>query len=169
MWFDFVIPHHAEFKSRTRPKGSRIPAGNWVENLCDFTGDGARGYLPQLMGQPSFPDHVADSTIGMDASLAKPEQSTRREVHPGYSRPRRGGAWNFPTLPTNSTDLDHRSSVWLPLLPLAGSFGIQAPTLRSDKNYIDLDPEVKDPYGLPVARMHFEWDENVLKMWEHLK
>ena len=28
---------------------------------------------------------------------------------------------------------------------------------------MDLDPEVKDPYGIPVARMHFEWDENVLK------
>jgi choline dehydrogenase-like flavoprotein len=34
---------------------------------------------------------------------------------------------------------------------------------------MDLDPEVKDPYGIPVARIHFEWDENVLKMWEHSK
>ncbi len=34
---------------------------------------------------------------------------------------------------------------------------------------MDLDPEVKDPYGIPVARVHFEWDENVLKMWEHSK
>ena len=34
---------------------------------------------------------------------------------------------------------------------------------------MDLDPEVKDPYGIPVARMHFEWDENELKMWEHSK
>jgi len=28
---------------------------------------------------------------------------------------------------------------------------------------------VKDPYGIPVARMHFEWGENELKMWEHSK
>ena len=34
---------------------------------------------------------------------------------------------------------------------------------------MDLDPEVKDPYGIPIARMHFAWDENVLKMWEHSK
>jgi choline dehydrogenase-like flavoprotein len=53
--------------------------------------------------------------------------------------------------------------------PAPVSFGIQAPTLRSDTNYMDLDPEVKDPYGIPVARMHFEWDENALKMWEHSK
>ena len=42
--------------------------------------------------------------------------------------------------------------------PAPVSCGIQAPTLRSDTNYMDLDPEVKDPYGIPVARMHFEWD-----------
>jgi choline dehydrogenase-like flavoprotein len=34
---------------------------------------------------------------------------------------------------------------------------------------VDLDPEVKDAYGIPVARLHFQWDENVLKMWEHSK
>ena len=28
---------------------------------------------------------------------------------------------------------------------------------------------MKDPYGIPVARMHFEWGENELKMWEHSK
>ena len=23
------------------------------------------------------------------------------------------------------------------------------------------------PYGIPAARLHFEWDKNALKMWEH--
>ena len=33
----------------------------------------------------------------------------------------------------------------------------------------NIDPETKDPYGIPLARIHFQWDENVLKMWEHSK
>jgi choline dehydrogenase-like flavoprotein len=49
------------------------------------------------------------------------------------------------------------------------NFTVQAPSLPSPTNYVDLDPDVKDPYGLPVARLHFQWDENVLKMWEHSK
>jgi choline dehydrogenase-like flavoprotein len=28
---------------------------------------------------------------------------------------------------------------------------------------------VRDKYGIPVARIHFQWDENVLNMWEHSK
>jgi choline dehydrogenase-like flavoprotein len=27
----------------------------------------------------------------------------------------------------------------------------------------------KDIFGIPQVRMHFEWDENALKMWEHSK
>jgi choline dehydrogenase-like flavoprotein len=46
---------------------------------------------------------------------------------------------------------------------------VQAPSLRSEKNYVDIDPEVKDPYGIPAARIHFEWGENELKMSEHSK
>ena len=70
----------------------------------------------------------------------------------------------------NSTDLDRRSSARSSaVIRRRSASGIQAPTLPSDKNFMDLDPEVKDPYGIPVARMHFEWDENVLKMWEHSK
>jgi choline dehydrogenase-like flavoprotein len=41
--------------------------------------------------------------------------------------------------------------------------------LRSDSNYVEIDPEVKDSYGIPVPRIHFQWCDNDLKMWEHSK
>ena len=28
---------------------------------------------------------------------------------------------------------------------------------------------MKDQYGIPVARLHFKWDDNVLQMFEHSK
>ena len=34
---------------------------------------------------------------------------------------------------------------------------------------MDIDPQAKDSYGIPKVRIHFQWDENVLKMWEHSK
>ena len=33
-------------------------------------------------------------------------------------------------------------------------------TVPSKENYVDLDPEVKDVYGLPVPRIHFAWGPN---------
>jgi choline dehydrogenase-like flavoprotein len=34
---------------------------------------------------------------------------------------------------------------------------------------VDIDPKVKDIYGIPAARLHFQWDPNTLLMWEHGK
>jgi choline dehydrogenase-like flavoprotein len=53
--------------------------------------------------------------------------------------------------------------------PTPVSFMVQAPSLRSDSNYVDIDPQVKDSYGIPAARIHFQWGQNELKMWEHSK
>ena len=53
--------------------------------------------------------------------------------------------------------------------PTPISFSIQAPSLPSPTNYMDLDPKVTDRYGIPVARMHFQWHENELAMFQHSK
>ena len=45
----------------------------------------------------------------------------------------------------------------------------QIPTLPSAKNYVDLDPRARDSYGIPKARIHFQWGENELRMWEHAR
>ena len=34
---------------------------------------------------------------------------------------------------------------------------------------MDLDPKVQDRYGIPVVRMHFQWHENELAMFQHSK
>src|SRR5207245_3545775 len=46
---------------------------------------------------------------------------------------------------------------------------IQAPSLPSLTNFVDIDPDKKDIFGIPQLRFHFEWGENELLMWEHSK
>jgi choline dehydrogenase-like flavoprotein len=88
----------------------------------------------------------------------------------GYSVYPDGGCSEFPWY---TLDLDGFGSSFKREIkrryPTPVSFTVQAPSLPQERNYVDLDPEVKDPYGIPVARVHFQWDENVLKMWEHSK
>jgi len=36
-------------------------------------------------------------------------------------------------------------------------------------NYMDLDPTYKDPWGLPLLRMTFDWKLNELKLQQHLR
>ena len=49
-----------------------------------------------------------------------------------------------------------------------GSY-IQAPTLPSPTNYVDIDPDKSDIFGIPQLRFHFQWGQNELLMWEHCK
>src|SRR5262249_52879678 len=51
-------------KSRHWPAGIANSSGQLGRNLCDHLyATSARGYLPQLLGQRSFPDNVSGSTI----------------------------------------------------------------------------------------------------------
>jgi choline dehydrogenase-like flavoprotein len=34
---------------------------------------------------------------------------------------------------------------------------------------VDIDPEVKDIYGIPAVRVHFQWGPNELMMWDQGK
>ena len=49
------------------------------------------------------------------------------------------------------------------------SLTVQAPSQRSDHNYVDIDPVKKDVFGIPQVRVSFQWDDNTLKMWNHSK
>jgi choline dehydrogenase-like flavoprotein len=158
-------------KSRQWPNGIANSSGQLGRNLCDHLyGESARGYLPQLLGQPSFPDHVADSTIAWMPRWQNLKHPHEEAFIRGYSVYPDGGCSEFPGY---ALDLDGFGSSFKHEIkhryPTPVGFTVQAPSLPQKTNYVDLDPEVKDRYGIPVARLHFQWDENVLKMWEHSK
>ena len=158
-------------KSRHWPTGVANSSGQVGRNLCDHLyGESASGYLPQLSGQPSFPDNVSDSTIAWLPRWQNLENPRQEAFIRGYSVYPGGGCADFPWYAGRIEGFGSSFKREIKRrYPTPISFTVQAPSLRSDTNYVDLDPEVKDPYGIPVARVHFQWDENVLKMWEHSK
>src|SRR5216683_3578630 len=158
-------------KSRHWPNGIANSSGQLGRNLCDHLyATTASGYFPQLLGQPSFPDNVSDSTIAWMPRWQNLKDAHEETFIRGYSVYPDGGCMDFPWY---ANRLDGFGSAFKREIkrryPTPVNFTVQAPSLRSDTNYMDLDPEVKDPYGIPVARLHFQWDENALKMWEHSK
>jgi len=158
-------------KSRQWPTGVANSSGQVGRNLCDHMyGGAAEGYLPQLAGQPGFPDNVSGSTIAWMPrwqNLANPHEE---KFIRGYSVYPGGGCsefpWYFDSIEGFGSDFKRQIKR---RYPTPVSFTMQAPSLRRDTNYVDIDPEAKDAYGIPVARIHFRWDENTLLMWEHAK
>ena len=158
-------------KSRHWPEGIANSSGQAGRNLCDHLyGVTARGYFPQLLGQPSFPDKVSASTIAWLPRWQNLKNPREEKFIRGYSVYPDGGAGGFPSYFEEIEGFGHAFKRQIKRrYPTPVGFYIQAPTQRSDKNFVDIDPVVKDIYGIPAARLHFQWDENTLAMWEHGK
>jgi len=158
-------------KSRQWPAGIANSSGQAGRNLCDHLyGTTARGYLPQLRGHPSFPDNVSASTVAWMPRWQNLDNPLREKFIRGYSVYPDGGCAEFPSYYRDIEGFGREFKREIKRrYPTPVSFYIQAPSQRSDRNYIDIDPEVKDVYGIPAARIHFEWDNNTLLMWAHGK
>ena len=155
-------------KSPHWPTGIANSSGQLGRNLCDHLyGTSASGYLPQLLGQASFPDNVSGSTIAWMPRWQNLRSAHEEKFIRGYSVYPYGGCADFPWY---ASRLEGFGSTFKREIkrryPTPVTFAVQAPSLRSDSNYVDIDPEVKDAYGIPVARLHFQWDVYAVLMWE---
>ncbi len=155
-------------RSSEWPDGLANSSGQLGRNLCDQMYAGVSGYLPQLLGQPSFPDNVSDSSIAWMPRWQNLDHPRQERFVRGYSVYPDGGCWEFPAYydaiegfgSSFKREMKRR-------YPTPVSFMAQIPTLPSVKNYVDLDPAAEDSFGIPKLRIHFQWGENELKMWEH--
>jgi choline dehydrogenase-like flavoprotein len=158
-------------RSRHWPTGVANSSSQLGKNLCDHLyGTSGYGYLPQLLGHPSFPDNVSSATIAWLPRWQNLDNPKEESFIRGYSFYPYGGCDIFPAYfdDIEGFGQSYKSEIKR-RYPTPINFVVQAPSQRSDKNYVDIDPVKKDIYGIPQVRVHFEWDENALKMWEHSK
>jgi choline dehydrogenase-like flavoprotein len=158
-------------KSRQWPTGIANSSGQLGRNLCDqLYGTTASGYLPQLLGTPSFPDNVSGASVAWLPRWQNLKTPAEEPFFRGYSMYPDGGCEEFPSY---FDDIEGYGTSYREEIkrryPTPLSFYVQAPSQRSDRNFVDIDPEKKDVYSIPEVRFHFEWDQNTLKMWEHAK
>lgn len=158
-------------RSRHWPTGIANSSGQLGRNLCDHLyGTSGYGYLPQLLGQPSFPDNVTAATVAWLPRWQNLDNPTEEKFIRGYSFYPGGGCDIFPSFfdDIEGYGASYRSEITR-RYPTPVSFTVQAPSQRSEKNYVDIDPAKKDIFGIPQVRVSFQWDLNTLKMWEHSK
>jgi choline dehydrogenase-like flavoprotein len=126
--------------------------------------------LPQLLGQPSFPDNVSANPIAWMPRWQNLKNPHEEKFIRGYSIYPDGGCSEFPSYysriegfgPSYKREIKRR-------YPTPITLTVQAPTLPSETNFVDIDPEAKDTFGIPTARIHFGSGDNELKMFQHVK
>ena len=84
-------------RSRHWPTGIANSSGQLGKNLCDHLyGTSGYGYIPQLLGQPSFPDNVTAGTVAWLPRWQNLQNPREEKFIRGYSFYPGGGCDIFP-------------------------------------------------------------------------
>lgn len=132
-------------------------------------GGGVAGFLPKLKGGPSRLDDGKSAGITVPTMVNFDAKSARKDFIRGYVMNATGGQTEYPlfagALPGFGSEWKKeiksryvaQARVWL-----AGG-----EMLARKENFVELDPEVKDHWGIPVLKIHFSHCDNDRKLFAH--
>ncbi len=157
-------------KSESHPNGVANSSGQIGKNLMDSTGAWLGAQIPALKGRPRYNEdgHTANHLFipwwGHKAQ-AKGELDFPRgyhfEISSGFGQPGSGVSGDKqgygPELKQQIRDA-YGSYV---------GFALRGEMLPNKDTYMEIDPEVKDKWGIPVSKFHFKWSDRELKQIEH--
>ncbi len=131
-------------------------------------GGGVSGFLPKLKGGPSRLDDGKSAGITIPNFQNIDAKTARKDFIRGYVMNATGGQSEYPmyaaSLPGYGSEWKRevksryvaQARVWI-----AGG-----EMLAQKDNRVELDPEVKDHWGIPVLKIHFEHHDNDYKLIE---
>ncbi|HXG68457.1 MAG TPA: GMC family oxidoreductase [Blastocatellia bacterium] len=155
-------------KSQLYPNGIGNSSGHVGHNFCEhLMGPGAAGLVKDLVGKPRTLDD------GRPGSFYIPRFRNLSERHPkfirGYGFEGGSGTQMFPgnALDTPGFGAGYKKTVrdYAGAFIYIGGFGEVLPRYE---NYVDIDPEMKDKWGIPVLRFHYKFGDNEKKMAEDM-
>ncbi len=155
-------------RSRQHPNGIGNSSGHVGHNFCEHVmGPGITGLVKELVGKP----HTLDD--GRPGGFYIPRFRNLNGREPGFIRGYgfEGGSGHeiFPpgAMDTPGFGAGFKKAV----RDHAGAFismGAFGEVLPRYESYVDLDPETKDRWGIPVLRFHYQFGDNERKMAEDM-
>ena len=150
-------------KSAQYPNGIGNSSGHVGHNFCEHVmGPGVTGLVKDLVGKP----HTLDD--GRPGGFYVPRfRNLKDDKLPfirGYGFE---GSSGSPMFPSNTGAPGFGASYKKNVRDHAGAFinmGGFGEVLARYENYVDLDPEVKDKWGIPSLRFHYKFGDNEKKM-----
>jgi choline dehydrogenase-like flavoprotein len=129
-------------------------------------GGGVTGILPKLKGGPARLDDGKQAGITIPNFQNIDAKTERKDFIRGYVMNATGGQTDFPQYAAN---LPGYGSAWKKeiksrYVAQARVWNAGAEMLARKENFVELDPEVKDAWGIPVLRIHFTHSDNDYKL-----
>ncbi len=154
-------------KSPQHPNGIGNSSGHVGHNFCEHVmGPGITGLVKELVGK----SHTLDD--GRPGGFYVPRFRNLTDKQPGFLRGYgfEGGSGDE-IFPPGADTPGFGAAYKKHVRDYAGAYismGGFGEVLARYESYVDLDPEVKDAWGIPVLRFHYEFGDNEKKMAEDM-
>ncbi|WP_286233542.1 GMC family oxidoreductase [Thalassotalea sediminis] len=157
-------------KSKHHPKGLANSSGQLGRNIMDSTGTGLGAFIPSLAGRPKYNEdgHTANHLFipwwGHKAHANNELDFPRGyhfEISSGFKQPGSG---------VSSGLQGYGSSLKQQVKDKYGAFvylSLRGEMLPNEHCYMEIDEDVKDKWGIPVAKFHWKWSKHELNQVEH--
>jgi choline dehydrogenase-like flavoprotein len=136
--------------------------------MDQVSGGGVAGILPRLRGGPSRLDDGKAAGITIPSFQNLDARTARKDFIRGYVMNATGGQTEFPryaaSLPGYGSEW--KREVKSRYVAQARIWNAGAEMLARRDNFVELDPEVKDRWGIPVLKIHFTHSDNDYKLIE---
>jgi len=162
-------------KSANFPNGLANSSGLVGKYLTDTTGTDVSGFIPKMIDHfPHNEDGVGGNHIYMPWWLDNKKLDFPRGYHievgggwnsaPSYGF--MGGIQRYPSGGGYGKDLknDYRRYYGAQVY-----FAGRGEMVPNDKSYCELDPSMKDKFGIPVLRFHWEWSDYEYNQVRHMQ
>jgi choline dehydrogenase-like flavoprotein len=161
-------------KSAAHPDGLANSSGQVGRNLTDTVATSVQAVVPQLMDLPPFNDDgVTMPHVYTPWWLTREQKAGKLNFPRGYhiecwggrQMPGVGGMGHLASIAGSHGPALHKDMrrMFGAVVGMAG----RGEMIPNKNSYCELDPEVKDRYGLPVLRFHFQFGEEEVKQAEH--
>ncbi len=162
----------AKILLNSKQGGLANSSGQVGKNLLDTTGTNVRGHIPALEGRPRYNEDGLDvAHMYIPWWLYKEQAAGQLDFPRGYHY-EIGGRFNAPGA---SLSLGNQEDGYgLPLKEDARryygaqlSYTVRGEMIPNDGSFCELDPDVKDKYGMPVLRFHWKWTQHEIRQIAH--
>jgi choline dehydrogenase-like flavoprotein len=129
-------------------------------------GGGVSGILPRLKGGPSRLDDGKSAGITIPNFQNIDKKTLRKDFIRGYVMNATGGQTEYPAFAANLPGYgsEWKRDVKSRYVAQARIWNAGAEMLSRKENFVELDPEVKDHWEIPVLKIHFTHSDNDYKL-----
>ena len=161
-------------KSSHHPQGLANSSGTVGKYITDTTGASVAGYIPSMVNHiPHNEEGVGGMHVYMPWWLDNRRLDFPRgyhiEVWGGLGPPSAGFMGGIDRYPEGGGYGAALKNQYRKYYGATIGFSGRGEMIPNDESYCEIDPEVKDRWGIPVLRFHWEWADHELNQVKHMQ